>query len=150
MRRTQYCFILFFVFIFLSQFSVSQDIGRYPVVNFHHREYSGHSQSWSIVQDKRGLIYIANNVGVIEYDGSEWRHISINGALPRCLDVDVSGRVWVGAQDDFGYLAADSSNSLKFYSLSKYLPETYKPFGLIRQVYHTNNGVFFSANNLLS
>ncbi|HOZ14558.1 MAG TPA: SpoIIE family protein phosphatase [Tenuifilaceae bacterium] len=149
MRRTQSCFILFFVFIFLSQSSASQDIGRYPVVNFHHREYSGHSQSWSIVQDKRGLIYIANNVGVIEYDGSEWRHISINGALPRCLDVDVSGRVWVGAQDDFGYLAADSSNSLKFYSLSKYLPETYKPFGLIRQVYHTNNGVFFSANNLL-
>jgi len=57
-RRTQSWFILFFVFNFLSQFSVSQDIGRYPVVNFHHREYSGHSQSWSIVQDKRGLIIL--------------------------------------------------------------------------------------------
>lgn len=149
MSRILHWVILFFVFILSGQFSVSQDIGRYPIVNFHHREYSGHSQSWSITQDKRGLIYIANNVGVIEYDGSEWRHISINGALPRCLDVDNTGRIWVGAQDDFGYLASDSCNSLTFYSLSKYLPENYKPIGLIRQVYHTKQAVFFSSNNLL-
>lgn len=139
---------ILFLFIII-QSSKSQDIGRYPVANFHHREYSGHSQSWAIAQDKRGLMYIANNVGIIEFDGSEWRHISINGALPRCLDVDKSGRLWVGAQDEFGYLAADSSNNLQFYSLNQYLPDNYKPYGLIRQVYSSESGVFFSANGLL-
>ncbi len=149
MKRLYLHIIHLVAFVFVCQVSVSQDIGRYPVVNYSHREYSGHSQSWSIVQDKRGLIYIANNVGVIEFDGSDWRHISINGALPRCLDIDGNGRVWVGAQDEFGYLSADSSNNLKFYSLTHYLPETYKPFGLIRQVYSTKEGVYFSSNSLL-
>ena len=96
MKRLYLHIIHLVAFVFVCQVSVSQDIGRYPVVNYSHREYSGHSQSWSIVQDKRGLIYIANNVGVIEFDGSDWRHISINGALPRCLDIDGNGRVWVG------------------------------------------------------
>lgn len=149
MKRLYLHIIHLVAFVFVCQVSVSQDIGRYPVVNYSHREYSGHSQSWSIVQDKKGLIYIANNVGVIEFDGSDWRHISINGALPRCLDIDGNGRVWVGAQDEFGYLSADSSNNLKFYSLTHYLPETYKPFGLIRQVYSTKEGVYFSSNSLL-
>lgn len=149
MKRLYLHIVHLVAFVFICQVSVSQDIGRYPVVNYSHREYSGHSQSWSIVQDKRGLIYIANNVGVIEFDGSDWRHISINGALPRCLDIDGNGRVWVGAQDEFGYLSADSSNNLKFYSLTNYLPDTYKPFGLIRQVYSTKDGVYFSSNSLL-
>lgn len=149
MNRITFYLIQMLVLMTSVQVSFSQEVGRYPVVNFHHREYSGHSQCWAITQDKRGLIYIANNVGVIEFDGSEWRHISINGALPRCLDVDEAGRVWVGAQDDFGYLAADSTNSLKFYSLSHILPETYKPLGLIRQVYCTKDGVIFNSNNLL-
>ncbi|MGE0077065.1 MAG: SpoIIE family protein phosphatase [Bacteroidales bacterium] len=149
MKKIVSCFIFILVFLFNYQDSISQDIGRYPIVNFHHREYRGHSQSWAITQDKRGLIYIANNVGVIEYDGSEWRHISINGALPRCLDVDERGRVWVGAQDEFGYLVADSSNNLVFHSLVQYLSEAYKPFGLVRQVYCTKSGVYFSSNGLL-
>lgn len=149
MKGILFDFLLVLLFLFFHQNSVSQDVGRFSVVNFHHREYSGHSQSWAITQDNRGLIYIANNVGVIEYDGSSWRHIPINGALPRCLDVDDNGRVWVGAQDEFGYLAADSSNSLKFHSLSKYLPEMYKPIGLIRQVFSTKSGVYFSSNSLL-
>jgi len=129
-------------------FSVAQndkDLGRYPLVNFHHRQYNGHSQSWSIVQDSRGMIYVANNVGVIEFDGAEWRHIDINDALARCLGVDANGRVWVGGQDEFGYLAADSSSSLTYHSLVNLLPEFHRKPGLIRQIYPTRNGVFFST-----
>lgn len=94
-------------------------------------------------------MYIANNVGVIEYDGSEWRHISANGALVRCLDVDEQGRVWVGGQDELGYLAADSADNLKYFSLIGLLPDYLKPIGLVRQVYATPRGVYFSSNNLI-
>ena len=69
--------------------------------------------------------------------------------MSRCLDVDETGRVWVGGQDEFGYLAADSSNNLKFYSIANNLPELYRSTGLIRQVYCTKSGTFFSANGLL-
>ncbi|MCB8963429.1 MAG: SpoIIE family protein phosphatase [Bacteroidales bacterium] len=149
MRRVFVNLIFTYVFLFLSQIINAQDVGKYSVVNFHHRAYRGHSQSWAIAQDKRGLIYVANNVGIIEYDGSDWRHISVNNALPRCLDVDSNGRIWVGAQDEFGYLAADSSHSLSYVSLCGSLPESYKPFGLIRKVFATPRGVYFSSNSLI-
>lgn len=129
--------------------SNAQELGRYPIHNFNHRDYSGHSQNWAIVQDPRGLIYVANNKGVIEYDGSDWRHISINGALSRCLDIDNEGRIWVGGQDELGYLAADSTSSMKFFSLKSMLPSYCLPIGLIRQVFATNDGVYFSSNKHL-
>lgn len=138
-------FILLLILIFPVKAIWAQNTGRIPVTNFHHREYNGHAQSWAITQDNRGLIYIANNVGVIEYDGSEWRHISINGSLARCLDADKNGRIWVGGQDEFGYLAADSTNTLSFHSLSQYIPETAKPLGMIRQLYASDSSIYFSS-----
>lgn len=145
------CFIKFLVlFLSLPVFVFSSnDIGQIPIVNFHHSQYNGHSQSWAIAQDKRGMVYIANNVGVIEYDGTEWRHISINNALARCLGLDSSGTVWVGGQDEFGYLAADSCGLLRYVSLTSYLPEEHSKPGLIRQIYPTKNSIYFSTFDAL-
>ncbi|NVO09627.1 MAG: SpoIIE family protein phosphatase [Bacteroidales bacterium] len=135
--------------ISLSVGCLAQELGRYPIHNFNHREYKGNLQNWAIVQDFRGLIYVANNDGVLEYDGSDWRHISINEATTRCLDIDTEGRIWVGGQDEFGYLAADSTGSMKYYSLIGKLPPYCLPLGFVRQVFATKDGVFFSSNQYL-
>ncbi len=140
---------VFFLFTSTLRSGYAQELGRYPIHNFNHRDYSGHSQNWAIVQDPRGLIYVANNKGVIEYDGSDWRHISINGALSRCLDIDSEGRIWVGGQDELGYLAADSTSSIKYFSLTNKLPAYCLPIGLVRQVFATKDGVFFISNQCL-
>ncbi|HCT31327.1 MAG TPA: hypothetical protein DIW31_11510 [Bacteroidales bacterium] len=143
--------LITFLFLFTLSLlnSFAQELGRYPIFNFNHRDYAGHSQNWAIVQDQRGLIYIANNTGVIEYDGSDWRHISINGALSRCLDIDSEGRIWVGGQDEIGYLAADSTTSLKYYSITNKINSGCIPLGLVRQVFATKDGVYFSSNKCL-
>lgn len=140
---------VFCVLFSLSSFTDAQELGLYPIRNFSHRDYAGHAQNWAIVQDHRGLIYIANNEGVIEFDGSDWRRISINGAHSRCLDVDAEGRIWVGGQDEIGYLAADSSGSIRYFSLVNTLPESLLPIGYVRQVFATKEGVFFSTNQIL-
>lgn len=125
------------------------ELGRQPFRNFTYRDYGGHHQNWAVVQDNRGFIYVANNDGILEYDGNSWRLISINGLVTRCLDVDSYGRIWVGAQDEFGYLEPDPSGSLAFHSL-KYLVQDLCPsFGLVRQVYATPKGVYFSTNSCI-
>ncbi len=129
--------------------SVSKEVGRFPLQNFSHRDYRGHSQNWAVVQDHRGLIYVANNSGVLEFDGIDWRTISANNVLVRCLDVDSYGRVWLGGQDELGYLAADSTGNMRYYSLVGMLGSECKPFGLVRQVYATPMGVFFSTNSCI-
>lgn len=141
------CASILFSTSFLSV--IAQDLGRYPIQNFNHRDYAGHSQNWAIVQDPRGIIYVANNKGVIEYDGSDWRFISINGALSRCLAIDNNGRIWVGGQDEIGYLAADSTGSIKYFSLINEIPSYCQPLGLVRQVFTTTDGIYFSSNQYL-
>lgn len=131
------------------QSALTIDLGRQPYKNFTHRDYLGHHQNWAVVQDNRGFIYVANNNGVLEYDGNSWRVISINGLVTRCLDVDAFGRIWVGAQDNFGYLTPDSSGTLTFHSLKYLVEETCASIGLVRQVYASSQGVFFSTHSCI-
>ena len=43
--------------------------------HFKPHNYQHYPQNWAIVQDQRGVIYVANKDGVLEYDGSQWRLI---------------------------------------------------------------------------
>src|SRR5690606_33807152 len=40
---------------------------------FNAHDYQGGIQNWGIVQDRRGLIYVANNFSLLEYDGQHWK-----------------------------------------------------------------------------
>ena len=140
---------LFILFILHITSIHAQEIGRLPYKNFSHRDYVGHYQNWAVIQDNRGLIYSANNGGVLEYDGTSWRTISINGAAARCLDTDSNGRVWVGGQDEMGYLAPDSLGFMGYNSIVDFLPDSCNPIGMVRQVFATPNGVFFSTNSCI-
>src|SRR5439155_4876651 len=85
--------------------------------NYSPKEYGAQAQNWAVTQDRRGLIYIGNNDGVLVYDGVRWRTIRVaNRSQVRSLDVDAAGTVYVGARGDFGYLAADESGTLRYVS----------------------------------
>jgi serine phosphatase RsbU (regulator of sigma subunit)/ligand-binding sensor domain-containing protein len=79
-------------------------------------EYGHHYQNWWVTQDHRGLMYFANNDGILEYNGSRWRLIPTT-TMVKSLDVNVHGQVFVGAQGDFGYLAPDSIGKMEFVSI---------------------------------
>lgn len=145
---SRFKFLIAFIFT-LHISSFSQEIGRLPYQNFSHRDYLGHFQNWAIIQDSRGFIYSCNNNGVLEYDGNEWRKISINNVVARCIDIDSENRIWVGGQDQLGYLAPDSVGQLKYFSLNHLVDNNCLPFGMVRQVYATDQGIFFSTNNCL-
>ena len=47
--------------------------------NYPPTAYSAQAQTWSLAQDRRGIIYVGNQSGVLEYDGGEWSLIQISG-----------------------------------------------------------------------
>ncbi len=64
--------------------------------NYTIRDYNAGTQNWSVVQDRRGLMYLGNNAGILEYDGVQWRLIATpNHTVIRSRAVDSSGRIWV-------------------------------------------------------
>lgn len=45
-------------------------LGLPPVTNFQKRIYQAGTQSWDIAQDAHGMLYFANNEGLLQYDGT--------------------------------------------------------------------------------
>ncbi len=70
-----------------------------------------------ISQDRDGHIYVANNMGLLEYNGSDWTaYHSPNHSVMR--SVHASGdRVYTGCYEELGYWERDSLGQLAYYSL---------------------------------
>ncbi|HNX96817.1 MAG TPA: histidine kinase, partial [Candidatus Aminicenantes bacterium] len=91
--------------------------GDYFLRNFTPREYGAFFQNWCVAQDRNGLIYVGNGLGILEYDGARWRLIRTEkGASVRSLAVDGLGRVFVGAIREFGCLAPDPQGTMRYVS----------------------------------
>ena len=67
-----------------------------PVLESHsHDEFNAYGQVWTIVQDRRGLMYFGVSGGdVLEYDGVSWRKIDTAMEIVRSLAIDDSGKIW--------------------------------------------------------
>lgn len=104
--------------------------------NYSFKDYNHQPQNWGMVQMDSGLIYVANNGGVLEYDGVTWRVIRAPGYNPvRSLAVTPHEIIYIGGQNDLGYLKPDEKGSLQFHSLRNFLPEKQKDFSAVWGTY---------------
>lgn len=88
--------------------------------NFRPRAYGADAQNWCLAQDARGILFVGNNSGVLEYDGVRWRLIpTAKGGVVRSLAVGGDGRVYVGSVGEFGVLRPDAAGQLAYTALSR-------------------------------
>lgn len=93
-------------------------------LNYQKSDYRGGTQSWDIRQGKNGLLYVANNDGLLEFDGYEWRRAGVsNQTILRSLAVGKDGRIYAGAQDEIGYFSPDEQGMMQYQSLKARLPK---------------------------
>jgi serine phosphatase RsbU (regulator of sigma subunit)/ligand-binding sensor domain-containing protein len=119
-------------------------LGSLSVQNYLPKEYGANPQIFDIVQDGRGVMYFANQRGILEYDGVRWNTIKIGSVLEvNALAVDSSGRVWVGAIGDIGYLKPDAKGTMQFHSVKDQLPDTHQKLGRIKKIHATGNGIIY-------
>jgi len=93
-------------------------LGLPLITNYLPEEYNADTQNWAAATDQRGLLYVANNSGVLECDGHEWKLLIVGDNLAaRSLAIGHQNRIYVGAFGDFGYLAANERGNLEYISL---------------------------------
>lgn len=147
--------LLFFCLFFLQYFvgygqnqeSMNLSTGIPFISNFSPEEYEADPQNWSITQDKQGIIYVANTLGILKFDGVEWQKINLDNIICRSLATDDKGRIYVGSQGDIGFLEADAIGNLKYISLLDKIPEKEQNFTDVWTTFYNKNGVFFFTNN---
>ncbi|GAB2584118.1 ligand-binding sensor domain-containing protein [Spirosoma areae] len=122
---------------------MAQEMGSPLIQHFSPKDYQAHPEIRTIVQDKRGMLYVGNYNGLLEYDGSNWRLIEVPGLTVRALDVDNSGTVFVGTQSDFGFLKTTPTGQMQYVSLARHLPVSDRSVPPVWRLFCTPEGVYF-------
>ena len=137
--------LLIIAFVALTLPAIAQPaIGIPAIKNYSRTDYNAAPEIWDINQDKNGILYFANDEGLLTFDGSYWKTYQMpNKAAIRSIAVDPSGRVYCGGQDEVGYFYPDNNGILKFHSLKNLLPQKAKQFADIWSIVLYNNEVFF-------
>ena len=138
----------------LLTFSISKAIhlpGTPPILNFTRDHFNGGSEIGSFFMDKRGLIYMNNSSGVLEFDGLDWRYLENTyekTALAICPSSDTSAMV-----------VFNNSLCKLFYSDNSFIQmdtilagydfkNSVHHFCFKHSLYFIKNNVLYSANEL--
>ena len=108
--------LLTFLCVSISFWHYAQELP--PIRNFSPHQFAAENQNWDIAQSEERLIYVANNSGLLEYNGANWRLFpSPNQTIIRSVAVS-EDRVYSGCYREFGYWEKDSFGNLNYTSLS--------------------------------
>jgi signal transduction histidine kinase/ligand-binding sensor domain-containing protein len=149
-RNKLITFFLLVLFPLLGLSQVNFQQGTPFIKNYTFKEINAGPQIWSWNQDKRGMVYVGDMSGVVEFNGREWRRIkTANNTIVREMAVDSLGRIYLGSSDDFGFLQPNNTGDMEFISLSKLVITKGIKFLDIWKVFATSDGIYFCSNKYL-
>jgi serine phosphatase RsbU (regulator of sigma subunit) len=104
------------------------------------------TQNWAISQDYQNVMLFANRKGILSFDGTKWDLISIP-YIPFALNKSpVDNKVYVGANNNYGYLERNSKGEIKYKSLSSDTAD----IGVISKIIFSDSTIFFYGENSIS
>lgn len=119
------------------------------VQNFGPKTYGENPQNWGIIQDERGVMYFGNTHGVLIFDGVSWQLVPVaNDYVVRSLCLS-NGTIYVGGQNELGYLDTAGDGSFRYVTLIDRLPETEWDFKDVWRTIATGDTLYFQATRHL-
>lgn len=108
------------------------------------------SQNWDIVQDDLGIMYFANNDGMLVFDGTTWNVFPLpNFTIVRSLAIDSAGIIYVGGQNEFGRFIPNQKGVWTYESLKHLIPKGFRNFEDVWKITINEEGIFFMASEKL-
>jgi ligand-binding sensor domain-containing protein/DNA-binding CsgD family transcriptional regulator len=88
-----------------------------PIQTFPAEVTSAGSQNWEITQDNEQVIYLANNKGLLRYNGAQWDQFPTpDNSIMRSVKA-IGDRIYSGSYMDFGYWEKTTTGGLSYNSL---------------------------------
>ena len=117
-----------------------------PIEKFTAENYLGDNQNWMISQGLNNFIYVANNKGLLEYNGEEWvTYASPNNTIIRAVNV-IQDKIYTGCYAEFGYWLINELGTLDYVSLSSNLEIQMSEDEQIWNIIEYNEWVVFQSN----
>ncbi len=134
--------LLIFTFLSANIVFASQPMVR----NFTRINYKSGTQNWAIAQDESNSMYFANNNGLLEYDGKDWKTYPIaNGTNVRSLLYAKDGRFYASTFNEFGYFRKQKNGSFLYYSLMAKLANRQVGSNELYNIVGGNKKIYFQS-----
>ncbi len=121
-RFSKYHKLIIFCISVLLFFCIPQKLfaqERPPIQLFSSEDYQAQNQNWAIDQDENKTIYVGNNAGLLQYNGSGWTlHQVPNNTPIRSVKV-IDDKLYTGSFMDFGYWTKSPSGEMIYTSVSE-------------------------------
>lgn len=122
------------------------NLGMPIIKNYSKEVYQAGTQTWEISQDSLEHLYLANNDGLLIFNGSDWTtHTLPNKTIVRSLELTES-KIYVGGQNELGYFQKNDKGILIYHSLKNLIPEEYREFADVWNVVEFNQSIFFRTS----
>ena len=109
-------------------------------------DYKAGNRNWAITSDDDGIVYVANDDGILRFDGVEWELIPLpENQIAYWLEKGPDGTIYVGANGDFGRLISSKSGEVTYESFVHKIPEEFKDFNVVWEIAADKNGVLFRS-----
>lgn len=136
--------VLLLLFFTVNTLKGQDPIGLPQVSNYRSIDYGAGTQNWDIAQDKQGVLYFANNEGLLTFNGAYWKRYPFpNKTIVRSVKIDRKGRIFVGAQDEIGYYCPNKNGVLTYTSLKNLIPASERQFADVWNIVVVNDEVYF-------
>ncbi|WP_343306990.1 triple tyrosine motif-containing protein [Chitinophaga niabensis] len=124
--------------------SAQNTLGLPLITNYNKSLYKGGLRTWGIKQDSRGIMYFANDEGLVTFNGGFWKLYPLpNKTILRSIYIDKNDRVYVGGQDEIGYFEPGANNVLRYTSVKNMIPQQYRNFSDVWNTVALGESIFF-------
>ena len=107
--------LISFLTFFCAVLSTSQELPS--LNNYEPSTYKAGNQNWMISESDDHFIYVANNKGLLEYNGSQWTlYQTPNESIMRSVKTQ-GDRIYTGCYMDFGFWERDATGTLSYTSI---------------------------------
>ena len=90
-----------------------------PITIFTTEDYNAENQNWAISQSETNFIYVANNLGLLEFNGARWQlYQTPNNTIMRSVRA-YKDKVFTGFYMDFGFWKKNKFGALEYTSIVK-------------------------------
>lgn len=109
--------LLIITLCMLPFWSIGQNLSP-PIRNYSSYEYNAASKNWGLSIDENGELYVANNNGLLHFNGETWTLNKLpNKTIIRSVTHD-KGKIFTGSYEEFGFWKMNPYGSLEYTSLT--------------------------------
>ncbi len=138
-----YTFIV--IALFSSLVGYGQEIFGTPFIqNFKKKDYAASIQNWKGFKGRDGVVYFANNAGLLSFNGQKWSIFPLEKySSLRSIALDSTGIIYAGGQNEIGYYAPDPKGVWTYHSLLDKVDKKEQNFDDVWDIVIHASGVYF-------